>query len=168
MAVEAVSPPQAKEKPMAAKKKKKKTRPAKRTVKAAKKKAPARKAVKASKKAKTKKKAAPARKAAKKTKPAARKTVARKPASRKPSARLGAGRPPDKSRSAAADNDVKGEGNYSASRRFRKAETDFVKRNKAKIPEMGKEAEAALEGAEGNELRAAEDEARAHAHMPEE
>jgi hypothetical protein len=143
-------------------KKKKKARPAKakRTVKTAKARKPARKAAKASKKSKTRKRAAPARKAAaKKSRPAAR-----KPSARKPSARLGAGRPPDKSRSAGKD--VAGEGNYSASRRFRKSETDFVKRNKARIPGMGKAAEAALEGAEGNELRAAEDEARAHAHMP--
>jgi len=34
-----------------------------------------------------------------------------------------------------------------------------VKKNKAKIPEMGKEAEKALDGPEGDSLRAAEQEA---------
>jgi hypothetical protein len=34
-----------------------------------------------------------------------------------------------------------------------------VKKNKAKIPAMGKEAEQALDGPEGNSLRAAEQEA---------
>ena len=41
-----------------------------------------------------------------------------------------------------------------------------MKRNKAEIPEMGKEAEAALEGPQGGELRAAEEEARSHSKAP--
>ena len=56
-----------------------------------------------------------------------------------------------------------GEGNYGASRRFRKSEETFVKANRSKIPELGKAAEAALEGPEGTELRAAETEAANHA-----
>ena len=52
-----------------------------------------------------------------------------------------------------------GEGDYAASRAFDKAQAGFVKRNKAKIPEMGKQAEQALEGPEGSSLRAAEQEA---------
>ena len=52
-----------------------------------------------------------------------------------------------------------GEGNYAASRAFDKDQTNFVKRNKAKIPAMGKAAEAALDGPEGDNLRAAEQEA---------
>jgi hypothetical protein len=54
---------------------------------------------------------------------------------------------------------IVGEGDYAASRAFDKDQANFVKRNKAKIPEMGKEAEQALEGPEGAGLRAAEQEA---------
>ncbi len=55
-----------------------------------------------------------------------------------------------------------GEGDYEASRSFLKDQSNFVKRHAAEIPAMGKEAERALEGPEGGELRAAEDEARSH------
>ena len=58
---------------------------------------------------------------------------------------------------------IEGEGSYTASRHFRTAQTDFVRRNRDNIGRMGKDAEAALEGPEGNELRAAENEARSHA-----
>ena len=54
---------------------------------------------------------------------------------------------------------IVGEGDYAASRAFDKNQTNFVKRNKAKIPEMGKAAEQALEGPEGASLKAAEQEA---------
>jgi valyl-tRNA synthetase len=49
-----------------------------------------------------------------------------------------------------------GEGNYAASKRFRDKEEAFIKANKKKIPSLAKAAEAALEGPEGDELRAAE------------
>ena len=39
---------------------------------------------------------------------------------------------------------------------FDRDQANFVKRNKAKIPEMGKAAETALEGPEGDALRSAE------------
>jgi hypothetical protein len=55
-----------------------------------------------------------------------------------------------------------GEGSYTASRHFRTAQTGFVQRNRGRIARMGKEAEAALESREGDELRSAEDEARSH------
>src|SRR5579871_6729135 len=55
-----------------------------------------------------------------------------------------------------------GEGNYEASRKFLKDEAKFVKRHKAEIPQMGKNAEAAMEGPQGGELRAAEQEAMSH------
>jgi len=58
--------------------------------------------------------------------------------------------------------DVFGEGNYTASREFRQEQTGFVRRNKNRIPEMGEDAAKALEGREGNELRQAEESARAH------
>ena len=59
--------------------------------------------------------------------------------------------------------EVLGEGNYTASRNFRRAEEGFVRRNRRNIPKMGKEAEAAMEGPEGQELNEAEDEAKSHA-----
>jgi histone H1/5 len=159
-AVEAVGPKSEGEFPMAAKKKKKKAVKAKRSVKASKAKKPARKAAKAAKKSKVKK--ASKRPAARKAKKAAAKRpVAKKAVAKKSTAKKKA--PARKAR-----RDVIGEGNYTASREFNKEQTDFVKRNKAKIPEMGHEAEKALEGPEGTALRAAEDEARAHAHTPEE
>jgi hypothetical protein len=49
-----------------------------------------------------------------------------------------------------------GEGNYAASRAFDKDQAGFVKKNKARIPAMGKAAEQALEGPEGDALRQAE------------
>jgi hypothetical protein len=54
------------------------------------------------------------------------------------------------------DKDVQGEGNYSAARRFDAQEGEFVEKNRQKIPAMGKDAEKALDGPEGNDLRAAE------------
>jgi serine kinase of HPr protein (carbohydrate metabolism regulator) len=65
----------------------------------------------------------------------------------------------------AARKEVIGEGNYTASREFRNAETSFVKKNKARIPAMGKAAEKALDGPEGDDLRHAEQEAKSHAHV---
>jgi hypothetical protein len=56
-----------------------------------------------------------------------------------------------------------GEGNYKASKRFRDKQEAFVKTNKAKIPALGKAAEEALAGPEGDSLRAAEAKAAGHA-----
>jgi hypothetical protein len=66
-----------------------------------------------------------------------------------------------------ARKEVFGEGNYTASREFREEQTDFVKKNRARIPALAKEAEKELEGPQGDELRRAEDEARSHAHTEE-
>ncbi|HEY1638023.1 MAG TPA: hypothetical protein VGF62_05830 [Rhizomicrobium sp.] len=63
---------------------------------------------------------------------------------------------------------LEGEGSYTASRHFRKAETDFIRRNRDRIGRLGKEAEAALEGPEGDRLRSAELEARSHSAGDEE
>ena len=52
---------------------------------------------------------------------------------------------------------VEGEGSYEATRRFDKREEKFVHDNKAKIPGMAKDAEKAIEGPEGDELRKAEE-----------
>lgn len=49
-----------------------------------------------------------------------------------------------------------GEGDYAASRAFLKDQSGFVEKNKANIAAMGKDAEKALEGPEGAELRDAE------------
>ena len=49
-----------------------------------------------------------------------------------------------------------GEGDYAASRTFLKDQSGFVAKNKAKIPAMGKAAEAALDGPGGDALRDAE------------
>ncbi|HSM96043.1 MAG TPA: hypothetical protein VLT91_08370 [Rhizomicrobium sp.] len=86
----------------------------------------------------------------------AKKAVARKSPRR--AAPKAAKRPARKARK-----DVIGEGNYTAAREFRQDEEAFVRANRSRIPEMGRQAEAALEGPEGGELRRAEDEARAHA-----
>jgi hypothetical protein len=51
---------------------------------------------------------------------------------------------------------TKGEGDYAASRAFLKDQAGFVEKNKGKIPAMGREAADALEGPQGDALRAAE------------
>lgn len=122
---------------MAAKKKKKK--PVK-AVRKAKRAAPKKAARKASARRKAAAKQAPARKAVKAKKPVKKTKAKKKPARR-----------------------AIGEGNYQASKRFRAGEEAFVKKNKAKIPALAKAAEAALEGPEGDSLRAAETEAAGHA-----
>ena len=59
-----------------------------------------------------------------------------------------------------------GEGDYQASRKFLKDEANFVKRHNGEIPQMGKEAGAAMDGPQAAELRAAEDDARSHSKAP--
>jgi hypothetical protein len=129
----------------------------------------ARKAKKSAAKSKKKskaKRAAPSknRAVARKSKPMKRKAAKRKPAKAKPAKRKPAKAKTAKRAKPAAKRkpDVKGEGNYTAARNFRKKQTAFVKRNEAKIPEMGKEAQMALDGPQGGELRAAEAETREH------
>ncbi|MBV9330997.1 MAG: hypothetical protein JOZ55_05545 [Alphaproteobacteria bacterium] len=58
---------------------------------------------------------------------------------------------------------VEGEGSYTATRNFDRAQEKFVKSHKAEIPKKGKEARRALEGKEGKSLRSAEKRARAKA-----
>jgi len=60
-------------------------------------------------------------------------------------------------------NKVEGEGSYTATRRFDKAQEKFVHDKKSEIPGMGKDAEKALDGPEGEELRKAEDIAKSKA-----
>jgi hypothetical protein len=59
--------------------------------------------------------------------------------------------------------EVLGEGNYTASRNFRKKETDYIQHNRATIARKAKEAEAAIDGPEGAELEQAREETAAHA-----
>lgn len=66
------------------------------------------------------------------------------------------------------DGQLEGEGSYTASRHFRKAQTDFIQRNRDRLGRLGKEAEAALDGSEGDQLRGAELEARSHSAGDEE
>ncbi len=125
---------------MAAKKKAKKAVKKKATAKKAVKKKTAKKS--SAKKAKPVAKKAPSKKAVKKK--AVKKTV--KAAARKAPAK----------KKAAPKKQIVGEGDYAATRKFDADQANFVKRNKAKIPELGKEAEAALDGPEGDALRDAE------------
>ena len=129
---------------MAAKKKKRKTP---KTI--AKKKAPVKR-----KAAKAARKAAPKTKTAVKKKTVAKKTAVKAKTTVKAKAKASAKKTPSREI---------GEGNYKASQRFRKSEEAFVKANKAKIPALGKAAEDALAGPEGDELRSAETEAASHA-----
>jgi hypothetical protein len=128
---------------MAAKKKKKKAaKPAKSSKKATKtKKSPAKKSKKTVK--------AATKRPAKKTKKAAKKVAAKKAPAKKPAKK-------------AAKKQIVGEGDYAATRKFDKDQAGFVARNKASIPAMGKEAEKALEGPEGDSLRDAEATAAGH------
>jgi hypothetical protein len=61
------------------------------------------------------------------------------------------------------DGKVEGEGSYEATRRFDEKERKFVHDKKAEIPGMGKDAEKALDGPEGEELRKAEETAKSKA-----
>jgi hypothetical protein len=134
---------------MAAKKKKKK---------AAKKAVKVRKTAAKKKKAPARKKKAPARrkKAAKKatTAKAARKGTAKKSTAKKSAAKKKPA--PRKAKKPARPRQTVGEGDYAATRAFDADQAAFVKRNKGAIPQMGKAAEAALDGPEGKELRDAE------------
>jgi hypothetical protein len=130
-----------------------KKKKARKAAKPAKSKRPAAKAKK-TKKAKKAKKAVvrkvPKRKAAKK----AKRPVAKK------AAQKAAKRPAAKARKAKTG-DVIGEGNYTASRNFRNEETAFIRNNREEIARKAKEAERALDGPEGDELRRADEESGA-------
>lgn len=60
--------------------------------------------------------------------------------------------------------DVHGEGNYTATRNFDRAQENFVKAHKDEVAEKGKDAKKALEGSEGKVLREAEARAKSHSH----
>ena len=117
----------------------------------------ARKATKAAKRPAAKAKKSKKAKKAAKVRKAPKRAVAKKS---KRTAAKAKKRPAKKARKT---KDIIGEGNYTASREFRQDQEAFVRANRSRIPQMGKDAETALEGPEGDELRQAEDEARAHA-----
>ena len=60
-----------------------------------------------------------------------------------------------------AEGQNQGEGNYDASRRFDADEQDFIDKNRDALPKLAKDAEEALDGPEGEELRAADEESKA-------
>ena len=128
---------------------------------------------KKAKKTKVAKKAKVTKKAAKKTvaktaKRKAKKAPVKAKAAKRPVAKKAkvAKKPAKKVKKKTAS---MGEGNYKATQRFDKAEEKFIAKNRKKIPAMAKAAEAALDGPEGDELRAAEAETAAHAAgQPEE
>jgi hypothetical protein len=62
-------------------------------------------------------------------------------------------------------NDVQGEGNYDATRRYDEAVKKSVEKGDAE--ELAKKAKEALEGNEGNELRKAEEEGKRGEPKPE-
>ncbi len=121
------------------------------------------KRAKKSKKAKSKK-----RVAAKARRPASK--AAKPPAKRAKvkAARRGPAKKAKKKKARGASKgrrkEVFGEGNYTASREFDKAERTFVKKNKGRIAKLGKDAEKALDGPEGDDLREAEEEAASRSH----
>ena len=52
---------------------------------------------------------------------------------------------------------VQGEGNYEASRAYRRETEEFVAKHKKDIPQMAEDAESALEGDEASDLKNAEE-----------
>ena len=104
------------------------------------------------KKSKSKKAAKPKKAAAKKSKKPAKKAKksVKAAAKRAPAKKAKAKKAPAKKKK------IIGEGDYAASRTFLKDQSGFVAKNKAKIPALGKAAEAALDGPEGDALRDAE------------
>jgi hypothetical protein len=95
--------------------------------------------------------AARKKKSAKKAKKAAKKRPGKKTAAAKKAPARKAKKPAKKS-----TKKTKGEGDYAASRAFLKDQSGFVGKNKARIAGLGKAAEMALEGPQGDALRDAE------------
>jgi hypothetical protein len=123
---------------------------------AAKKKSKKPKAVKKAKATRRTAKKPAKKKAAKKVaKKAAPRKAAKKPVKAGASARAGATKNKQKA-PARKKKQIVGEGDYAATRAFDRDQASFVNKNKAKIPALGREAEKALEGPEGEALRAAE------------
>lgn len=110
----------------------------------------------AKKKSKTKPKKSKAKPASKKIKTKASK--AKKSKKSKKPVKAAARKPAKKAakKTVKKKKQIVGEGSYEATRAFDKDQANFVKANKDKIPGLGKAAEVALEGPEGEALRDAE------------
>jgi len=108
------------------------------------------------KKSKSKKAAKPKKAAAKKSKKPSKKPVKKAKKSVKAAAKRAPAKKAKAKKAPAKKKKIVGEGDYAASRTFLKDQSGFVAKNKAKIPAMGKAAEAALDGPEGDALRDAE------------
>jgi len=119
---------------------------------AKKKKATARAGASKKRKAVKAKKKAPARKAKKTAKKTAKKSTAKKGV--KVAARKAPARKTKKT--TAKNKQIVGEGDYAASRSFLKDQSNFVEKNRADIPAMGRDAGQALDGPQGDALRDAE------------
>ena len=108
------------------------------------------------KKSKSKKAAKPKKAAAKKSKKPSKKPAKKAKKSVKAAAKRAPAKKAKAKKAPAKKKKIVGEGDYAASRTFLKDQSGFVAKNKAKIPAMGKAAEAALDGPEGDTLRDAE------------
>jgi len=108
------------------------------------------------KKSKSKKAAKPKKAAAKKSKKPSKKPAKKAKKSVKAAAKRAPAKKAKAKKAPAKKKKIVGEGDYAASRTFLKDQSGFVAKNKAKIPAMGKAAEAALDGPEGDALRDAE------------
>src|SRR2546423_15014688 len=61
------------------------------------------------------------------------------------------------------DSGVQGEGDYTSARTYKRDIENFVNKKSDEIPEMAKEAEDALKGPEGDELKKAEEKGKSKA-----
>jgi hypothetical protein len=61
------------------------------------------------------------------------------------------------------DSGVQGEGDYRSARTYKRDIDTFVNKKSSEIPEMAKDAEEALEGPEGEELKKAEEKGKSKA-----
>ena len=108
------------------------------------------------KKSKSKKAAKPKKAAAKKSKKPSKKPAKKAKKSVKAAAKRAPAKKAKAKKAPAKKKKIVGEGDYAASRTFLKDQSGFVAKNKAKIRSLGKVAEAALDGPEGDALREAE------------
>ncbi len=112
------------------------------------------KAKKAARPAKAKK--APAKKSKKAVKTAAKKTKAKKPVKKTKTKKVVKAAAKKAKKKTTKKKQIVGEGDYAATRKFDSDQAAFVAKNKANIPDLGKDAEKALDGPEGDSLRDAE------------
>jgi len=61
------------------------------------------------------------------------------------------------------DSGVQGEGDYRSARNYQRDIQNFMNKKSGQIPEMAKEAEEALKGPEGKELKKAEEKGKSKA-----